>query len=114
MGGFKRAGIAALALGGVVAAVAVATQPAAAAGASGPPLTRGYATFSAGSVTTRCTDATPASVRFAFNWDATKLSGAYHVRAVLTITRASDGSVVLVKHAPASIPAGATGSYSHV
>jgi hypothetical protein len=113
MGRIKRAGIAALAVCGAAAVATVATQPAAAAGGSKPPLTRGYATFAPGSVTTRCTETGPAAVTFAFAWDATKLIGAYHVQAVLTVTRASDGSVVLVKHAPASIPAGAAGTYRH-
>ena len=101
-----RVGVVVLAACGVLAAgVAVAT--------AGPPLTKGYATFSAGSVTTRCSSGVPAHVRFAFDWNATKLSGEYHVQAVLTVTRRSDGKVVLTKTAPATITAGATGSYAH-
>lgn len=107
-----RRGLTALAISGAVVSGVVALAPAATAGA--PPITKGYATFSPGRVTTVCTAGSPAGVRFAFDWDARKLAGEYHVRSVLSLIRPSDGSVVLVRHAAATITAGDTGRYRHL
>ncbi len=91
----------------------LAVAPAASAGESHPPLTKGYATFKPGHAITNCSSGTPVSVTFSFQWDARKLAGQYHVRSVMRLMRPSDGHVVLARHARAAIPAHKWGTYVH-